>query len=220
MLGLAAVAAAAVMAFVGAGSASAARVCMVNTNPCPGASTLGAGATLSASLTGGNAKLKTSIGTVECTSSSTGGKLTNSGGGAGTPVKGTIETLSFKGCFVVVLFKFNCTVTTTFEKGFTAPASIEGSGGNGVMTVTSGEVEPGAHVECAGGTINCDYSTSSIVLDVNGGTSSTIKAVNEKLNRTGSNCPETSEWTATYNTHIHRFSPLELILGTAFLTLS
>jgi hypothetical protein len=89
MLGLAAVAAMALMAFAGTASA---------TELYSGATTLKAGTVIDASLTG-SAILETTGGTVlnTCTGGTVKGKTANNGGPAET-VKGNIEELTWTGC--------------------------------------------------------------------------------------------------------------------------
>lgn len=93
MLGLAAVAAMALTALVGAGTASA-------TALYSGATKQGVNAELKSKLTTGNsALLKDTGGSTNdtCTGSEVAGKITNAGG-AGVAVVGKIESLTFTGC--------------------------------------------------------------------------------------------------------------------------
>jgi hypothetical protein len=98
MLGLAAVAAMALTAIIGAGTASATELYKYTT---PSANdTLGAGTAIEATLKGGtSALLKDTGGSTNdtCTGSTVGGTITNSGG-SGLAVSGTITTLDFTGC--------------------------------------------------------------------------------------------------------------------------
>lgn len=201
MFGLAALAAVASTAFIGASTASAESVLCLSAPDALGMCSnpwASEGEQITGELSGGNAKLKTSIGTVECTTSSTSGTITNPGGG-GELVLGEIETLSFgKGGGSCFLGAVSCTVTTTFEGGGTAHAVLlSHDNGNGLLLITPNGTPPGASVLC-GKLINCTYSTEHIVLDVDGGTAPKILAVGESLNRAGILCPEESLWTATY----------------------
>lgn len=100
MLGLAAVAASALMAFLGAGSASATVLCKTTTDPCT--SKWPAGTTLTSSLES-SAALKTSGGTTiaTCTSGTTSGPLENEGSSTTTPT-GWLVILTFDNCNTTV----------------------------------------------------------------------------------------------------------------------
>jgi hypothetical protein len=200
ILGLAAVAAMALMAVAGAGTASATELCTVNTSPCPAASKYNSGTVIEASST--NATLTSSLGNVVCTGSSIKGTTTSSGGSK-LSVEGTMESLSFSGCTLTTPFsttKHNCTVTgiNLHYKGVAAKTTQP----NGTLTVTSGgSGDPGAKVDCGANVLRCQFTSPSIVLDVTGGSPATVLAKEESLNRTvyeGGLCPSTSTWDATY----------------------
>jgi hypothetical protein len=111
-LGLAAVAAMALMAFFGASSASAAVLCKTNTDPCTAGQDLKKAEgevpadTLTSSLTTGtSAVLKAAFSEVKCSSSHVNGKITNTGGTdlieeklVNTEVQGELTELSFTEC--------------------------------------------------------------------------------------------------------------------------
>jgi hypothetical protein len=189
IMGLAIVAALAVMAMAGAASASAATtVCSTNTAPCTG-TTYGSGTKIASQLkAGADATLTTNIGNVTCLKSTVAGSLTNSEG------HGEISSLTFTECS---LGSTPCTVKSV-NTPYTAQATAT-SGGNGTLTVNakSGGGNPGASVEC-GFLINCTFSSTDLVLDVQGGTTPLIKAISEPLSRSGGFCPETSNWDAEY----------------------
>jgi hypothetical protein len=102
MLGLAVVAAAALTAFAGAGTASAGTV-LCSTSPatpaaCPEANMYKTGQKIKATLKIGTiARLKAGFGNVECKESEVAGKTSNTGSGTET-VEGPIETLTFTTC--------------------------------------------------------------------------------------------------------------------------
>ena len=182
MLGLAIVAALALTAVVGAGTASATVIC--STNPC--GTHYASGTTISGSSN--HAVLTTNIDTVTCTSSGFSGKTTTTGG-ANETVKGTISSLTFSGCTNKEGEKCNVSsVNTPYN------AEVHASGkGNGTLTVFNG----GAFVDC-GSFINCTFTAATASLSVTGGTPATAKANGISLSSSGFLCPSTATWTATY----------------------
>jgi hypothetical protein len=101
-LGLAALAAMALMALTGTGTASATVLCSTAANPCGASSTYGAGTTIEASLDPGTtAMLSTTGGSIEntCTQSTVKGNSGTTGGSSET-IWGTVsqEHLTFGGC--------------------------------------------------------------------------------------------------------------------------
>lgn len=212
MLGLAALAVAS-MAFIGVGSASATELCSTTTNPCT--SPYGVGTVIAGSST--NATLTSSLGNVVCSGSSMEGKTTSQGSSK-TNVEGTIEKVSFSGCTLTTPFGggiHNCSVTpiNTPWKAVVATEITGVVNDNGLMTVSSdGNGEPGAKVDCGASVLRCQFTASSIVLNVNGGTSPTVVAKEEPLNRAvyeGGLCPSTSTWDANYS--ITKPTPLYVI---------
>jgi hypothetical protein len=190
MMGLAVVAALALMAMVGVGSASASgTACKTNTSPC--GSPYPVGTKLSGSLATGHATLTTSLGNVTCTTSTVSGVLTSS------PVAhGEITGLTFTNCHINGQA---CEV-----KAENLPYTVTGvatGGGNGDLTITpkAGGLNPGATVVCPSAFINCTFSKSHIVLKVTGGTPATVFAEKVALDRTGGFCPSTSTWDAHYS---------------------
>jgi len=143
MLGLAAVAAAALMAFVGAGTASATALCSTETSPCTGTK-YGVGTEIKSNLKAGKeAVLTAGFATVKCTESTVNGKVTNAGGAAATVV-GSIETLTFGSC--------NCTVTV-LNKGELEVHYT--SAGDGTLTGKNSSVT----INCSG--ISCIFGTAA-----------------------------------------------------------
>jgi hypothetical protein len=98
MVGLAVVAAMALMAFAGAGTASASVLCKTATNPCTSA--YPNGETIEATLEGGTATLRNTESSIvnTCTSSTVSGSLTN--GSSTATARGAVATtgLIFGGC--------------------------------------------------------------------------------------------------------------------------
>lgn len=187
MLGLAVVAAAALMAFVGAGTASADRICSQNQTPCEAANVNPAGTTYSATLKEGTeATLAAGFSTVKCKESSVGLEQTSAGGGAGVAVEGKITALSFGNCNVTAV---NVLTLGTGQVSYTSEM-------NGSIT------GKGTEVEVVAGSTKCFYGGSITEgLAVNGGSPATGKATNVKLTReAGSSalCANPSKWNAEY----------------------
>jgi hypothetical protein len=191
MMGLGAVAALALTAVLGVGSAAAATfLCKTSASPCPEHYAIGT--TITAALESGTtARLTTNIGAVACKKAMVGGKTTT------TEAHGEITGLTLAEC--TDPFGNSCTVKAV-NLNYTAKSAAIG-GGNGTLTVTpkAGAIgNPGATVEC-GSFMNCTFTSSSITLDVFGGPVATILANKEPLNREGGLCPSESFWDAAYN---------------------
>jgi hypothetical protein len=202
MLGLAALAALAVTAFVGAGSASAAQLCKNSTGTeCYALPQSISGSTSAAVLTGSLP--------VNC-ASATAGKAESETGGV---ITGKIEELTFTNCHEQ-LFGTSCTVTSTVTPGssstyYMVDAEATG-GGNGNMWVgpSSNGTVPGAHISCPSIGAQCFFTANGThtgsagwaVLAVTGGNPATAKANNVTLTsheNTGI-CGSTGTWNATY----------------------
>ncbi|MDQ3724680.1 MAG: hypothetical protein M3335_02115 [Actinomycetota bacterium] len=192
MLGLAAVAAAALMAFVGAGTASATTLCTATETPCATANQINAvhdniiKATLSGTAvlerTSGEALASCTVGGME-------GKITN-GGGSSATVSGDLTALTWgakgAGC--------NQTVHTV-KLGELEIHHIAGTD-NGTVTAKNTEVT----VEIFG--VSCTYgSGAALHLGTLTGGKSPVLHINAVVNKTagGFLCPEDARWTATYN---------------------
>jgi hypothetical protein len=188
-LGLAGVAAIAAMALVGVSSASAATsLCKANQLPC--SEEWGSGTVIAAELEAGTkAVLKSSLGNVECSISTVGGKTTT---GKATPLKGNIEELTFEECF---RSGQSCTAETVAGT-LPYPASLSWTEGtmNGAMTVEKAEV----HVTC-GIFINCTFGGTVTPLTVVGGAMALVEAKEVKIPLIkGGICPSEAKWTAKY----------------------
>jgi len=193
MIGLAVVAVFALMATVGAASASAgATLCSTNTSPCTGTQ-YGSGTKVTGQLAAGfDATLTTSIGNVTCLKSTVGGVLNNVEG------HGEITSLTFTEC---KLGTTSCTVSAV-NLPYTATAISTAATlgqGNGDLTISAkaGGGTPGASVVC-GSFINCTFSNGDIILKVIGGNPAILHAESVELSRSGGICPSTSKWDATY----------------------
>lgn len=182
MLGLAAVAAAALMALVGAGTATA-----ETSELFSGATTLSSGTTIKSSLKAGtSALLSDTSGELAdtCKGSTVEGKTTNT---TGSPVTGNISTLDWNEC--------NWT-TTTLVNGSLSITKIAG-GSNGTVSGSGSKVTVQVF-----GFLDCIYGTGAGThlgtLDgvTSGNATMTINAT-VKLQE-GAFCPETTKWVATY----------------------
>jgi hypothetical protein len=188
MLGLAAVAAAALMAFVGSSSASAAVLCTTPAGTtCPTGWAEPGGTTLHA-VNVGVVKLTTSFKNIECTESTVHGTTTNEGG-PNEPVVGHIETLTFGGC--------NCTVTV-INKG---SLEVEWSSGNN-GTVKSKGAEVTASCSTIFGNVHCIYETGAgtSLGTATGGEELQMDISENNIPRqaTSALCAEKANWDATY----------------------
>jgi hypothetical protein len=189
MLGLCLAGALVAMALIGAGTASATRLCAQNTTPCPAGSTYGKGTSIKAQLVPGTTSVVTSgFVTVVCTESTMSGKTTSAGGGSGTPVLGQISSVTWKGC------------KTTSGSSCTASAlntpwgvSVSGSGGNGTMTVSGAA----GKFTCS---VTCEYEAKTASVSASGGNPARIKASNVSFSRIGGSflCSSSASWSAEY----------------------
>jgi hypothetical protein len=202
MFGLALIAAAAVMAFVGATSASAITsleevvVCKtdhMSSGTCGANEAFLSGTEIDGELVAGtHATLLSNLGNVLCTESETSGKTNSS------LAHGLIEAVSFGGC---TLGSNTCTVTvehlpylvlvllTTNHTEYHAVVSNSGSG------------EPKALSDCGSSALKCYFHHTEILFTVLLKTSDTVWDISQELNREGGSgflCPSTSTWDAEY----------------------
>jgi hypothetical protein len=186
MVGLCLVVAAALMAF-GAGTASATKLCSVNTSPCPAGNTYGKGTAIKTQLVAGTKSVMSSgFVTISCTESTLSGKTTSEGG-AGA-VLGSISSVTWKGC------TSNLGACTASSLNTPWPAEVTGSGGNGTMTVS----KPGGKFTCGGTT--CEYEGSKASVSISGGNPARAKASNVSFSKIGGGflCSSTASWTSEY----------------------
>jgi hypothetical protein len=188
ILGLAVVAAAALMAFVGASSASATVLCKEGKGEvCPEGQTYPAGTKIEAKLVAGTkAKLVTAFKTIECEESAVSGETSAE---EAEPLTGPEGTLSFSKC--------NCETVNVLKAGTLSTTWIAGTN-NGTLSSTGSETT----VQCASlfGTVHCIYVTEKTdVGTLAGGNPAklTAKATIPRLT-TDSLCAEKSEWSAEY----------------------
>jgi hypothetical protein len=182
MLGLAAVAAAALMAFVGASTASATVLCANNSSPCN--SVYKTGTKIEASVEG-TAVLTTNFKNIECTESTVSGKTENE---SGATIEGKVSTLTFKSC--------NCEVKV-LKAGSLSIAWTSGSNG----TLRSSGAEITAECESAFGNVHCIYATNNTDLGtLTGGTTAKMDISSADIPRLPTNflCDETANWDANY----------------------
>jgi hypothetical protein len=189
MLGLAAIAGAALMAFIGAGTASAAggALCSTATNPCT--SRWATPTAMEFSLSSGtSSKLTDTSGNTldTCTSSTISGSLTSNPGGA-TPASGTNSSITWGGCTV--------TTDTILPGGWKVES---GSGGSGKLT---SNIKIEWTTSLFGGTCSFVIDTGVSLGTIVTGIGSAVKAVYNAILRKSSGgflCPETTKWTAEY----------------------
>jgi hypothetical protein len=197
ILGLAAVAAAALMAFVGASSASATVLCTTKTNEgtCP----VGWSANLDTIHAVSETEKPTLTGgfkNVECESSTVSVNEMNEGSATET-VKGVVEALTFTNC--------NCTVVVvkngTLEVHWIPPEPGKEST-NGTLTSSGATVT----VNCSTifGTVHCNYVTENTDLgtltgsSATGGTATIDVTAEIPREKTSELCNEQAIWHAKY----------------------
>src|SRR5436305_5059440 len=176
---LPAIAAAAFMAFTGAGTASATQLCTDSGGICT---------EYSGNITGTstNATLATNLFNIECTDSAT-TVIANSSTGA--PIIGEVVALEFSGCRTEVTLN-PCTVTV---KNLPYSASLEGK----TLTVTD-PVGAGAKILC-GTWLSCEFLTNKANLAITNGEPTVARAEQLSLSHeNGAICPATATWSATY----------------------
>jgi hypothetical protein len=188
MLGLAAVAAAALMALVGSSSASASVFCTTaEGTTCPSGWAETAGTTFHA-VNIGTLKLTTSFKNIECTESTIHGRMINEGG-ASVPAVAAFETLTFGGC--------NCTVNVISP----GELAVEWTSGNN-GTATSKGAEVTASCSTIFGNVHCIYSTGAgtALGTATGGEELQIDISENNIPRlsTSGLCAEKANWDATY----------------------
>lgn len=197
MLGLAAIAAAALMAFVGASTASATVLCKNGTTTTTCSEPYGE-VTIEAEQSKA-IKLDTTFKTVECKKSTLKGPA--SAGSSTTTVSGPVESLTWGEC--------NCTVTT-LKGGTLEVHSIAGTD-NGTLTSNGAEVT----VSCSTifGNVHCIYVTENDDMGtlVGGANASFENTVSVRRLSTSGLCSEEANWTAGYK--ITAPSPLFVSAG-------
>jgi hypothetical protein len=179
-LALAAIAAAALMAFIGAGTASATKLCTDAGGVCT---------EYSGNITGTstNATLATNLFNLACEDSHA---TVTASSSTGAPILGEVTALSFAGCRSEGFAGQSCTVTV---KNLPYNASLEGK----TLTVTD-PVGAGVKMVC-GTQISCEFLTTRVELVVTNGEPTTARAEKVALSHeNGAICPATATWSATY----------------------
>jgi len=180
-LALAAIAAMALMAFVGAGNASATQLCTDSGSGCTEYSGDIKG-------TSTNATLTTNLVDVECAHSAA---TINAFTSTGAPILGEVTALDFTKCQTEGLVHTPCVVTV---KNLPYSAELEGK----TLTVTD-EVGAGAKVVC-GEVLSCEFLTKKATLTITNGSPTVAVAKEVELSHeTGSICPSIARWDATYS---------------------
>jgi hypothetical protein len=192
MLVLAAVAPSALMAFFGAGTASATKLCSTTVDPCPAGQHWPAGTEIDLSLVPEGSSLETDTqgNRIEtCTVSTVKVKTTTTGSTSET-VKGNITSLLWEGCG---------SPTKTIKMGSLEIHKIAGTS-NGTLTAsTITEVTSSSFFFGS-----CVYGVTSGVSvgDLTEGKGSTailhVNTIKHKFSGSNFACPETTRWTATY----------------------
>ena len=207
MLGLAAIAAMAAMAFVGAGSAMATgntALCNTNTTPCT-------------SLTGplhfvsvAEPELVTTTPnlTIKCLSGLGTGTAEGLSIASGKPAGVTVNELLWTGCYTVGSPTHNCTVTTEVKGLIDVLKSAAANLGTATALLTKVKVVCGAIISCAYGGAETTGLKVEGALHPAPGTNSKglIEApgISVPIALPGI-CPKTSVWTAKYESLAHIF---------------
>jgi hypothetical protein len=197
MLGLTALAALALTAGLGASSASATTtLCKTNTGGtgCASANRYPAGTVIKAQLaTGTQAVIATSIGSIQCKTTSWQGSTSAQ---SGEPLLGKISGWAMANCSTPVWGgSASCTATPSG-----LPSALEifwTAGSNGVLL--PGGV--GINLQCSSGFLtSCSYSFTAQEASFNleGGSPATVRAVSVPLHRTAGSCPEEAKFSATF----------------------
>jgi hypothetical protein len=148
MLGLAAVAAMALVAVLGAGSSSATVLCSEYKTPCPKGKALPAGTVVEMSLKKSSVSISGNGVNVTCTTSTLNGKTTNEGSEK-EAVKGNVEALTYGNCTGATIKVLK---TGTFEAQYISPESTNNT--------RAQLISIGAEVTVDEMGISCDYGTA------------------------------------------------------------
>ncbi len=197
MFGLAAIAACAFMAFLGATSASAItsleQVVLCKTDPvgsdCPEKGHFLSGTGIHGELVKEkHATLLAGLfGNILCTGSTVKGKTTE------LLAHGEITSVAFTGC---THFGEACVVTAE-NVPYLALAILNETHSGYHLTVSKLTLgPPKAHVVCPG--VDCFFSTASALFNLILGTEDVVAKIEQELTREGGFCPSTSKWDAEY----------------------
>jgi len=206
-MALAAIAMCALVAFAGATTASATRLCSVSTSPCPSGNVYPSGTTINGTVNSAGAVLATSGGlvnpTITCTASTNTLQSTSAGGGSGVAITGNLTALSFSSCTDNLR---SCGTSGTVT-GLPSPGSVSWTGSPGAFdgSLTVGPNLPSVTFTCRTGTtsFNCTFGgSSSVTGQVTGGLPARVSFNRANIPiaaGSGAQCPRTASWTATYN---------------------
>jgi len=187
MLGLAAVAAMALMAFAGSASATVLCKTTLTTGCAGGGQDYAAGTEINATLKAGtSALLRAGFANITCTESTVAGKTENTGSGSET-VRGQIETLDFPAA--------SCNATVHVLK--TGELEIHHNAGTDNGTLTG----RGSEVTVRIGEVSCTYGTgtgTNLGTLVGGNPAQMNISTNLPKIAGGFLCANPAEWVATY----------------------
>ncbi len=184
VLSLAAIAAAALMAWVGAGTASATIVDCTGVSPCPTNEVIHA-------VNESSVTLHPPFGDITCNESTVEGKLSNPGTTT-TTASGSISKLTFASC--------NATVTVVKNGSLEIHTRTASSDNNGTLTSSGTEVT----VEFIG--THCIFATNGTDIGTVTGAATTKKNATLDIEatiprtggRSGAFCGSTAQWTGAY----------------------
>jgi hypothetical protein len=173
-----------VLAFAGAGSASAAGtvLCKEDATPCPSALQYPSGTELAIE---GNSTFVSGFTNMECATS----MVADAGAASGEPLLAQMTSVEWTNC------TSNLGVCTRTALNLPWGSSIAATGGgNGALTVS----KPKLRLTCAGTT--CEYEASSAKATLTGGNPFTVTASKIELTKTGGGflCSGTATWAGTY----------------------
>lgn len=200
LFGLCVCCALAAVAVMGVGSASATKLCSVNSSPCPAGNTYTKGTAIKAQLVPGTkSTMSSGFVNISCSESTISGKTT-SDGGAGA-VTGSISSVTWKNCTSGLGACTASALNTPWS------AEVTGSGGNGTMSIGGA----GGKFTCGGTT--CEYAASKASVSVSGGSPATIKASSISFTKIGGGflCSSTASWSGTYEATAPK--PLFIVSG-------
>ncbi len=201
MLALAAVAAGALMAFIGAGTASATVLCSTTADPCPAGQSWPANTAIDFSIpSGASANLVDTTGEPldTCTTSTVKGKITNAGSSSATTT-GAVEELTWGSC----TFPTKTLTLGNLEIHKVAGTSNGTLTADGTFEVTINTIFFGSCIYGVTSGVDLGELTEGIYTKTTGKpTDETAvfhaNAVAEKFSGSNLACPSTSRWTATY----------------------
>jgi hypothetical protein len=174
------------LASLGAGPASATRLCLAEANPCPGNKQWKTNTKLDLEVKIPH-EFNTNEGTVSCATSHVSGETLNDGGGAGVNVTAKFTAFILSSC------KLGPTTCTVTDQALPYPLEIAWT-----MNLEGiAEFSPTFLVECLP-TIECTFKAPGVKLSLMPGTTAEMVAKNIVLARSGPNCPASANWNARW----------------------